>query len=132
MHPEDQEKTSFVTERGIFCYKVMPFELKNVGATYQRLINKMFSDHLGKTMEVYIDDMLIKSLSVEQHLDHLRQAFEILRKYNMKLNPTKSSFGVSSGKFLGYMVTQRGIEVNPVRDEHSISYSRKRRPTSSR
>ncbi|KAL5562066.1 hypothetical protein UlMin_031813 [Ulmus minor] len=91
MHPEDQEKTSFVTERGIFCYKVMPFGLKNAGATYQRLVNKMFSNYLGKTMEVYIDDMLVKSLSAEQHLDHLRQAFE----------------------FLGYMVTQRGIEANP-------------------
>ena len=83
MHPEDQEKTSFVMERGIFCYKVMPFGLKNAGAMYQRLVNKMFSDYLGKTMEVYIDDMLVKSLSTEQHLDHLRQAFEILRKYNM-------------------------------------------------
>ena len=81
MHPEDQEKTFFVTERGIFCYKVMPFGLKNAGATYQRLVNKMFSNYLGKTMEVYIDDMLVKSLSAEQHLDHLRQAFEILRKY---------------------------------------------------
>ena len=65
MHPEDQEKTSFVTERSIFCYKVMPFGLKNAGATYQRLVNKMFSDYLGKTMEVYIDDMLVKSLFVE-------------------------------------------------------------------
>ena len=91
----------------------MPFGLKNAGATYQRLVNKMFSEYLGKTMEVYIDDMLVKSLSAEQHLDHLRQAFEVLRKYNMKLNPTKCSFGVSSGKFLGYMVTQRGIEANP-------------------
>ena len=105
MHPEDQENTSFVTERGIFCYKVIPFELKNTGATYQRLVNKMFSDYLGKTMEVYIDDMLVKSHSAEQHLDHFRQAFEILKKYNMKLNPTKCSFGVSYGKFLGYMVT---------------------------
>ncbi|KAL5551104.1 hypothetical protein UlMin_001280 [Ulmus minor] len=107
MHPEDQEKTSFVTERGIFCYKVMPFGLKNAGATYQRLVNKMFSNYLGKTMEVYIDDMLVKSLSAEQHLDHLRQAFEVLKKYNMKLNPTKCSFGVSSGKFLGYMVSPK-------------------------
>ena len=72
----------------------------------------MFTDHLGKTMEVYINDMLVKSIVVEQHLDHLCQAFEILRRYNMKLNPTKCSFGVSSGKFLGYMVTQRGIEAN--------------------
>ena len=71
MHLEDQENTSFVTERGIFCYKVMPFGLKNAGAMYQRLVNKMFSDYLGKTMEVYIDDMLVKSLIAEEHLDHL-------------------------------------------------------------
>ncbi|KAL5580502.1 hypothetical protein UlMin_012944 [Ulmus minor] len=76
MHPDDQEKTTFITERGIFCYKVMPFGLKNAGATYQRLVNKMFADYLGNTMEVYIDDMLVKSLLAEQHLDHLRQAFE--------------------------------------------------------
>ena len=64
-------------------------------------------------MEVYIDDMLVKSLLAEQHLDHLRQAFEVLQKYNMKLNPTKCSFGIASSKFLGYMVTQRGIKANP-------------------
>ena len=113
MHPNDQEKTSFITERGTFCYKVMPFELKNAGATYQRLVNRMFADMLGKTMEVYIDDMLVKSLAAENHLDHLKQAFQVLEKYNMKLNPTKCSFGVSSGKFLGYLVTKRGIEANP-------------------
>ncbi|KAL5550263.1 hypothetical protein UlMin_000439 [Ulmus minor] len=67
---------------------------------------------LVKFFLVYIDDMLVKSLLAEQHLDHLRQAFEVLRKYNMKLNPTKCSFGVASGKFVGYMVTQRGIEAN--------------------
>ena len=73
----------------------------------------MFADYLGDTMEVYIDDMLIKSLHAEQHLDHMRRAFEVLQKYNMKLNPTKCLFGVASDKFLGYMVTQRGIEANP-------------------
>ena len=62
MHPDNQEKTAFITERGIFCYKVMPFGLKNVSATYQRLFNKMFTDYLRDTMEVYIDDMLLKSL----------------------------------------------------------------------
>ena len=113
MHPDDQEKTTFITERGIFCYKVMPFGLKNAGTTYQRHVNKMFADYLGDTMEVYIDDMLVKSLLAEQHLDHLRQAFEVLQQYSMKLNPTKCSFGVAAGKFLGYMVTQRGIEANP-------------------
>ncbi|KAK1575844.1 hypothetical protein Q3G72_008838 [Acer saccharum] len=113
MHPDDQEKTAFVTERGIFCYKVMPFGLKNAGATYQRLVNKMFAKMLGSTMEVYIDDMLVKSLVAQQHIDHLRQSFDVLDQYGMKLNPTKCSFGVSSGKFLGYLVSQRGVEANP-------------------
>ena len=79
MHPDNQEKTTFITERGIFCYKVMPLGLKNAGATYQRLVNKMFADYLGDRMEVYIDDMLVKSLLAEQHLDHLSQAFEVLQ-----------------------------------------------------
>ncbi|XP_038699702.1 uncharacterized protein LOC119997000 [Tripterygium wilfordii] len=91
----------------------MPFGLKNAGATYQQLVNKMFSKYLGDTMEVYIDDMLVKSLVADQHLEHLQQAFDLLIKYNMKLNPSKCSFGVASGKFLGYMVTKRGIEANP-------------------
>ncbi|KAL5741572.1 hypothetical protein ACOSP7_028304 [Xanthoceras sorbifolium] len=113
MHPNDQEKTAFVTKQGIFYYKVMPFRLKNVGATYQRLVNKMFREMLGMTIEVYIDDMLVKSLEAERHLEHLRQAFDTLKKYGMKLNPTKCSFEVSSGKFIGYLVTHRGIEANP-------------------
>ncbi|KAK0572810.1 hypothetical protein LWI29_037640 [Acer saccharum] len=113
MHPDDQEKTAFVTERCTFCYKVMPFGLKNAGATYQRLVNKMFAKMLGSTMEVYIDDMLVKSLVAQQHIDHLRQSFDVLDEYGMKLNPTKCSFGVSSGKFLGYLVTQKGVEANP-------------------
>ncbi|KAL5840569.1 hypothetical protein ACOSQ4_013177 [Xanthoceras sorbifolium] len=113
IHPDDQEKTSFITECGIFCYKVMLFGLKNTGATYQRLVNKMFANMLGQTMEVYIDNMLVKSLIADQHLDHLRQSLDIIDKYGMKLNPTKCSFGVSSGKFLGYLVTKRGFEANP-------------------
>ena len=83
----------------------MSFGLKNVGATYQRLVNKMFAKMLDSTMEVYIDDMLVKSLVAQQHIDHLRQSLDVLDKYGMKLNPTKCSFGVSSGKFLGYLVT---------------------------
>ena len=90
----------------------MSFGLKNVGATYQRLVNKMFHNLLGKTMEVYIDDMLVKSLHAEDHVDHLKQSFEVLCKYNMKRNPKKCFFGVASGKFLGYVVTKRGIEAN--------------------
>ncbi|KAG7556517.1 Integrase catalytic core [Arabidopsis suecica] len=113
MDPEDQEKTSFITDRGTYCYKVMPFGLKNAGATYQRLVNKMFHEHLGKTMEVYIDDMLVKSLKKEDHIKHLEECFEILNRYRMKLNPAKCTFGVPSGEFLGYIVTKRGIEANP-------------------
>ncbi|XP_048605619.1 uncharacterized protein LOC125583099 [Brassica napus] len=122
MHPEDQEKKFFMTSRGIYCYKLMPLGLKNAGSTYQRLVNMMFADQIGRTMEVYIDDMLVKSLEAEDHISHLQQAFSTLRKYNMKLNPAKCSFGVSSGKFLGYIVTHRGIEANPeqIRAIHSI------------
>ncbi|XP_056866528.1 uncharacterized protein LOC130512491 [Raphanus sativus] len=113
MHPDDREKTAFITDRGTYCYKVMPFGLKNAGATYQRLVNRMFAEQLGKTMEVYIDDMLVKSLRADDHLAHLKECFAILNKYGMKLNPAKCTFGVSSGEFLGYIVTQRGIEANP-------------------
>ncbi|KAJ9557127.1 hypothetical protein OSB04_011741 [Centaurea solstitialis] len=113
MHTEDQEKTAFMTDKGIYCYKVMPFGLKNAGSTYQRLVNMMFKEHLGRTMEVYIDDMLVKSERTIDHVAHLKQSFDILRQYEMKLNPTKCSFGVRAGKFLGYLVTQRGIEASP-------------------
>ncbi|KAI3747104.1 hypothetical protein L6452_09549 [Arctium lappa] len=113
MHSDDQEKTAFMTDKGIYCYKVMPFGLKNAGSTYQRLVNMMFKEHLGDTMEVYIDDMLVKSKHADDHIGHLKQSFDILREYKMKLNSTKCSFGVRAGKFLGYMVTRRGIEANP-------------------
>ena len=100
MDPDDQEKTSFVTVQGTYCYRVMPFGLKNAGATYQRLVNRMFQKQIGATMEVYIDDMLVKSTTAELHIAHLSEAFQILRKYNMKLNPSKCAFGVLDGKFL--------------------------------
>ena len=95
MHRDDQEKTSFITDRGTYCYKVMPFGLKNAGASYQRLVNKMFAEQQGKTIEVYIDDMLVKSLKATDHIQHLRQCFDVLNKYNMKLNPAKCTFGVT-------------------------------------
>ena len=113
MAEEDQEKTSFITSQGLYCYKVMPFGLKNIGATYQRLVNKMFSKQIGKNMEVYVDDMLVKSKEELAHLDDLKETFTTLKQYQMKLNPAKCIFGVASGKFLGFMVSQRGIEVNP-------------------
>ena len=91
----------------------MPFELKNAGATYQRPVNRMFQKQIGTSMKVYIDDMLVKSTTAEFHIAHLSAAFQILREYNMKLNPTKCAFGVSAKKFLGFIVNNRGIEANP-------------------
>ena len=113
MDPDDQEKTSFVTGQGTYCYSVMPFGLKNAGATYQRLVNRMFQKKIGTPMEVYIDDMLVKSTIAELHIAHLSGAFQILKEYNMKLNPAKCAFGVSAGKFLGFIVNNPGIEANP-------------------
>ncbi|KAL8125842.1 hypothetical protein AgCh_013223 [Apium graveolens] len=113
MHKDDIPKVSFITDFGVYCYLVMAFGLKNAGATYQRLVNKIFKDLIGKTMEVYVDDMLVKSLVKTDHITHLREAFEVLRYHKMMLNPTKCAFGVGSGKFLGLMVSKRGIEANP-------------------
>ena len=113
MAEEDQEKTAFITSRGLFCYKAMPFGLKNAGATYQRLVNKMFHDQIGRNVEVYVDDMLVKSKKDDDHLADLKETFQALRRYNMKLNPAKCVFGVFSGKFLSFMVSQREIEANP-------------------
>ena len=81
---------------------VMPFGLKNVGATYQRLVNHMFRLQIGQNVEVHVDDMLVKSLDEERHLEDLQETFEMLRRYKMKLNPSKCAFGVLSGKFLGH------------------------------
>ena len=114
MYPPDAKKIAFITPHGLFCYNVMPFGLKNVGATYQRLVTKMFRPLLGKTMEVYIDDMLVKSKEHPNHTTHLQEAFDLLKAYDMKLNPLKCAFGVSADWFLGFMVTYRGIEANPV------------------
>ena len=113
MDEADQEKISFITNQGLFCYKVMPFGLKNAGATYQRLVNHMFHPQIGRNVEVYVDDMLVKSLDEKKHLDDLQETFDTLRRYNMKLNPSKCAFEVSSGKFLGFVVSYRGIEANP-------------------
>ena len=112
MEETDQEKTSFVTSQGLFHFKVMSFGLKNAGATYQRLMNKMFAHQIGRNVQVYVDDMLVKSLHEDDHLDDLRETFDTLRSYNMKLNPNKCAFEVTVGKFWGFMVSQRGIEVN--------------------
>ena len=113
MHPPNAKKTACITPHGLLCYNVMLFGLKNAGATYHRLVTKMFRQLLEKTMEVYIDDMLVKSKDHPNHAKHLQETFKLLRAYGMKLNPSKCAFGVSVSRFLGFMVTQRGIEANP-------------------
>ena len=109
----DEEKTSFMTPCELYCYKVMPFRLKNIGVTYQRLMKNIFKPLIGQTVEVYIDDIVVKNKTKSEHTQHLEETFRLMKAYNMKLNPTKCAFGVSTGKFLGFMVTQRGIKVNP-------------------
>ena len=91
----------------------MPFGLKNAGATYQRLVNQMLSKQIGRNMKVYLDNMLVKSKEAKTNLANLQEAFDTLRRYKMKLNLVKCLFRVSPGKFLGFMMSQRGIEVNP-------------------
>ncbi|CAJ2674684.1 unnamed protein product [Trifolium pratense] len=109
----DRTKTAFMTESGNYYYNVMPFGLKNAGATYQRMMNKVFQTQIGDMLEVYMDDMIVKSPEELDHVVHLRKVFEQARKYNMRFNPEKCTFGVRAGKFLGFYLTERGIEANP-------------------
>ncbi|KAL0446142.1 UNVERIFIED_CONTAM: Pro-Pol polyprotein [Sesamum latifolium] len=112
--PEDHKRVSFITLDDTFCYVAIPFRLKNAGATYQKLVDKIFRPQLGRNVEIYVDDMLGKSKEARNHVD-LEETFAILRKYRLELNPRKCAFGVSEGRFLGFMVTQRGIEANPAK-----------------
>ena len=102
----NQEKTSFVTSQGLFSCKVMLFGLKNASTMYQRLINKMFAHQIGRNVQVYVDNMLVKSRKEHDHLDDLKETFDTLHSYNMKINPRKCAFGVTAGKFLGFIVSQ--------------------------
>ncbi|KAE8681343.1 Detected protein of unknown function [Hibiscus syriacus] len=113
MHPEDMEKTTFVTMWGTYCYKVMPFGLKNAGATYQRAMMTLFHDMMHKEIEVYVDDMIVKAQTESEHVEYLRKLFHRLRKFQLRLNPSKCTFGVISGKLLGFVVSRKGIVVDP-------------------
>lgn len=97
MHPIDREKTTFIKKKGLYCYNVMPFGLKNVVAIYQRLVNKIFARHIERNMEVCVDDVLVKSKKMEDHVTDLEEAFKILEYFNMKLNPSKCAFGYLPG-----------------------------------
>ena len=105
MHRLNEEKIVFITLMDSYCYKVMPFRLKNLGATYQRLMNKIFAKHIEALIEIYIDDMLIKTQAEEELLSNLEIVFECLQRHRMRLNPQKCIFPVETKKFLGFMLT---------------------------
>src|ERR1051325_10812890 len=100
MNPADASKTAFMTERKNFYYRVMPFGLKNASATYQRLMDMVFAPQIGRNIEVYVDDMVIKTTPGADHVTDIRETFAAVRKFNMRLNPDKCTFGMQAGKFL--------------------------------
>ncbi|XP_030453603.2 uncharacterized protein LOC115675132 [Syzygium oleosum] len=118
MKKEDRSKTSFITPWGTFCYKVMPFGLKNAGETYQRAMVALFHDMMHKEIEEYVDDMIAKSRRGEDHVEVLQKLFDRLRKFKLRLNPAKCVFGAKSGKLLGFIVSNKGIEIDPSKQGH--------------
>ena len=121
---KDQLHTAFITSTGVYCYKVMPFGLKNARATYQRMVNKIFLSQISRNLEVYMDDMITKSKRASEHAADLREIFTTLRKHQMRLNPDKCLFGITGGKCLGFLVDERGIEANPdkIREIRDMKY----------
>jgi hypothetical protein len=117
MAEEDASKTIFICPGfiGLFEWVVMTFGLKNASATYQRAMNLIFHELLGNTVEVYIDDIVVKSAEFSSHIADLRKSFDKMCRYGLKMNPHKCAFGVSAGKFLGFIIHEHGIEIDPDR-----------------
>jgi hypothetical protein len=117
MAEEDASKMAFICPCFIHLFEwvVMTFGLKNVGTTYMMVMNLIFHELLGNTMEVYIDDIVIKSAEFGSHITDLRKAFDKICRYGLKMNPHKCAFGVSAGKFLGFIIHEHGIEIDPDR-----------------
>ena len=113
MAKEDEEKTAFHTSQGVYCYTKMPFGLKNAGATYQRLVDNAFEKQVGRNLEVYVDDLVIKSHTEEELVRDIEETFKTLGRINMKLNPKKCTFGATEGMFLGYLIEPDGIKPCP-------------------
>jgi hypothetical protein len=113
MKESDQLATSFITPFGMYCYTTMPFGLRNTGATYQRCMNHVFGEHIGRTVEAYVDDIVVKTRKASDLLSDLEVTFECLRAKGVKLNPEKCVFGVPQGMLLGFIVSERGIKANP-------------------
>ncbi|GJV37275.1 reverse transcriptase domain-containing protein [Tanacetum coccineum] len=121
MAKEDEEKTTFITSQGMFCYSKMPFGLKNAGTTYQRLVDKAFQKQIGRNLEAYVDDLVIKSCTEQEVIRDVEETFRTLRKINMKLNPKKCTFRMKEGVFLGYKVNSDGLMVCPDKVEAVLS-----------
>ncbi|GJY30021.1 reverse transcriptase domain-containing protein [Tanacetum coccineum] len=121
MAKEDEEKTAFITSQGIFCYTKMPFGLRNARATYQHLVDKVFHKQIGRNLEVYVDDLVIKGRTEDEIVRDIEETFKTLREINMKLNPKKCTFGVEEGMFLGYKVNSKGRKVCPDKVDAMLS-----------
>ncbi|GJY71572.1 reverse transcriptase domain-containing protein [Tanacetum coccineum] len=113
MAKEDKEKIAFITNQGIFFYTKMPFGLRNVRATYQYLVDKAFHKQIGRNLEVYVDDLVIKIRTEDEIVRDIEETFQTLREINMKLNPKKCTFRIEEGMFLGYKVSTMGLKVCP-------------------
>ena len=120
----DEENIAFITPFGAYCYTAMTFDLKNVGATYQRMMQECSADQIGRNAHVYIDDVVIKSNRQGDLLTDLAETFANLRRYKIKLNPDKCTFGVPTGQLLGYVMSKRGIEANPVKIDTIVRLGR--------
>jgi len=124
--PKDAEKPTFRTSIRNFYYIVMPFGLKNARATYQRTMIAIFHDMMHKEMEDYVDNIVVKSKTKAGHFQILEQVFERCRKYKLRMNPMKCAFGVSTRKFLGFLIHRRGISVDPAK---ATTIATMKRPT---
>ena len=113
MYPDDEKRTSFRTPLGLYCYNVIPFRLKNAGATYQRAMNANFHEHIHKIVECYIDGIAVIRCAKGDHIVDLKTVFSIMRAHQLKMNPTKSFLGVASDKFLWFVVTSKEIHLDP-------------------
>jgi hypothetical protein len=113
MKESNQLATSFITPFGMYCYVTMPFGLRNAGATYQRCMNHVFGEHIGRTVEAYVDDIVVKTRKASDHLSDLETTFRCLKAKGVKLNPEKCVLGVPRGMLLGFIISEWGIKANP-------------------